>query len=56
LLFYFGLRGCVSGLAVRLFRGRLLQDGKNHGGCALDDFKTFRQQRGVAVVKLDVIG
>ena len=41
----FGLLGCRS-----------LNGGEDQGGGALDDFKTFGQECGVAVVKVDVVG
>ena len=50
-----GWGGRLSGLRLGVFRGRLLQGSENHGGCALDNFKAFRQQCSVAVVKLDVV-
>jgi hypothetical protein len=50
-----GWGGRLGGLRLGVFRGRLLQRSENHGRSALNDFKAFRQQCGVAVVKLDVI-
>ena len=51
-----GWGGRLSGLRLGVFRGKLLQGSENNGGGALDNFKAFRQQYSVAVVKLDVVG